>query len=85
MPTCRFCKELIAEDRRGYVKYGTRHYAHHRCYLDAGKSLSDLAAWQVGNFPYRLLKERGLEAEASRLVQGEVIWSGNDWPTEVKP
>jgi hypothetical protein len=42
------------------VKYGTRHYAHFRCYLDAGKTLDDLAAWKVGLFPFFLLKDRGL-------------------------
>jgi hypothetical protein len=32
--------------------------------LDAGKKLSDLHAWQVGEFPFKLLKEHGLEVEA---------------------
>lgn len=60
MSQCRFCSD------RGQklVKYGTRHYAHFKCYLDAGKSLEDLHAWQVGEFPFRLLKERGLEEQA---------------------
>ncbi len=50
------------------IKYGTRHYAHPVCYLDAGKELADLSAWQVGRFPYRLLQERGLIDEAARLT-----------------
>jgi hypothetical protein len=58
---CRFCTDRTVEPQ---VKYGVRHYAHFKCYLDAGKKLSDLHAWQVGEFPFRLLKERGLEVEA---------------------
>ena len=59
---CRFCSEIDNEADRDYamVKYSTRHYAHFACYLDAGKKLSDLHSWQVAQFPYRLLKERGL-------------------------
>jgi hypothetical protein len=54
---CRFCDNWRDQ---GLVKYGTRHYAHFRCYLDAGKSLDRLASWQLEEFPYFLLKERGL-------------------------
>jgi len=57
---CRFCSARTEPQ----VKYGVRHYAHFKCYLDAGKKLSDLHAWQIGEFPFRLLKERGLEQEA---------------------
>ena len=39
MNTCRFCKSMMSDD---LVKYGTRHYAHYKCYLDAGKKLEDL-------------------------------------------
>lgn len=60
MSQCRFC-----EDRsQRLVKYNVRHYAHFKCYLDAGKALSDLHAWQIAEFPFRLLSDRGLEAEA---------------------
>ena len=60
MNQCRFC-----EDRsQKMVKYGVRHYAHFACYLDAGKKLSDLHAWQVGEFPWRIIKDRGLDQEA---------------------
>ena len=55
--TCRFCDNFMSQD---LVKYGARHYAHYDCYLDAGKSLFDLRAWQVAKFPYFLLKKRGL-------------------------
>lgn len=57
MSNCRFCDDW--RDQR-MVKYGARHYAHFKCYLDAGKTLDELPAWKVGEFPYRLLKERGL-------------------------
>jgi hypothetical protein len=55
------------------VKYGVRHYAHFRCYLDAGKKLDDLHGWQVSQFPFALLKERGLLDQARKLA-------GNDHP-----
>jgi len=62
MSTCRFCKRSdFAGQRRPLVKYGARHYACHACYLDAGKNLSDLHDWQIVNFPYLLLKDRGLD------------------------
>ena len=57
---CRFC-----EDRsQNMVKYGVRHYAHFKCYLVAGKKLSDLQAWKVGQFPWKVIKDHGLEQEA---------------------
>jgi hypothetical protein len=59
---CRFCKKP-SYDGDGMVKYGVRHYAHFKCYLDAGKKLSDLHQWQRQEFPYRLLKERDLLSE----------------------
>jgi hypothetical protein len=64
MNTCRFCKKMLPE-----VKYGTRHYAHFDCYLDAGKPLDALSQWQIKKFPYFLLKERGLLDEAARLTK----------------
>jgi len=69
--TCRFCSKLD----QGLVHYGVRHYAHPKCYLDAGRRLDELHGWQVGTFPMRLLKERGLLDEAERLV------STNHYPT----
>lgn len=68
MATCRFCGDW--KDQM-MVKYNVRHYAHFRCYLDAGKSLSDLYAWQVRQFPYKLLKERGLLAEVAAANERE--------------
>lgn len=56
MNTCRFCG-ISSMDGSGMVKYGTRHYAHFRCYLHAGKTIDNLPAWKVGEFPYLLLKE----------------------------
>jgi hypothetical protein len=72
MANCRFCKESIRNDDRA-VKYGTRHYAHHTCYLDAGKSLSDLHEWQIRQFPYKLLKDRGLLDCAQTLIARENV------------
>lgn len=68
--TCRFCKES-SFDPSDFVKYGVRHYAHHECYLGAGKSLEDLWAWQIAQFPYRALKKHNLLNEAERLIAAE--------------
>lgn len=63
--TCRFCQSMMSDN---LVKYGTRHYAHFDCYLDAGKKLGDLPAWQIERFPYFLLKERGLLDENGKAI-----------------
>lgn len=64
---CRFCDSRD----QSMVKYGVRHYAHFRCYLDAGKTLDQLPAWLVRKFPYALLKERGLLALAAEIDEAE--------------
>lgn len=69
MGTCRFCDDW--KDWDGLVKYGVRHYAHFKCYLDAGKKLADLHAWQVREFPYKLLKDRGLLGEVAAANERE--------------
>lgn len=61
--TCRFCGKL----EKGLVHYAVRHYAHPACFLDAGHRLDELHGWQVGEFPWQLLKARGLIDEAERL------------------
>lgn len=63
--TCRFCGESA---REGMTQYGVRHYAHFSCYLEAGKKLEDLHAWQIGQFPFRLLQEHGIMADAEKLI-----------------
>lgn len=65
--TCRFC----GDGDQAMVRYGIRHHAHFKCYLDAGKKLSDLHPWQVRQFPYKLLKERGLLDEAKTIIAKE--------------
>lgn len=67
MNTCRFCKQSEFNDER-LIKYGTRHYAHPVCYLDANKPLKDLSRWQIGKIPYFLLKDKGLLSEAEGLM-----------------
>lgn len=64
---CRFCNDWTADPDK-LVKYGTRHYAHHACYLDAGKPLEALKAHQIGAFPWRLLHDRGLMAKVEALL-----------------
>lgn len=81
MHTCRFCDQYGRHD--DLVRYGKRHYAHPACYLDAGKALQALPAWEVAQFPWRLLKERGLLDEAEALtVKVDAIRCGlrNDRP-----
>jgi hypothetical protein len=65
--TCRFCHEAIWGSDPS-VKYGTRHYAHPVCYLDAGKTLQGLSLSNINGLPYFLLKERGLLEQAEQLV-----------------
>lgn len=74
MNTCRFCgvSEFGRTAEAKLVKHGVRHYAHHACYLDAGKTLEELHAWQVGNFPFRVLKERGLLDKAEQIVANDI-------------
>lgn len=54
---CRFCNNWRDQ---GMVKYGPRHHAHFRCFLENGKSLHKIPAWRLGDFPFRLLKEFGI-------------------------
>jgi hypothetical protein len=68
--TCQFCKESDSQDN--LVKYGVRHYAHFKCYLDAGKTLDTLHAWQVGKFPFFLLRDRGLLDEAEVIKAAKI-------------
>jgi hypothetical protein len=64
--TCRFCQKGGTD----VFKYGVRHYSHFACYLDAGRPLADLSRFKIEQFPFRLLKDRGLVAEAERLIGG---------------
>jgi hypothetical protein len=63
--TCRFCK--TSAEHGWLVKYGTRHYAHPTCYLDAGKKVSELSDWQQSQFDRKLqdwkqlLQQRGFK------------------------
>jgi hypothetical protein len=66
MNTCRFCKKPSFHGE--LLRYGLRHYAHHACYLKAGKPLAALSAWKIECFPYFVLKEHGLLDEAKRLI-----------------
>lgn len=65
MHTCRFCKDYSTR-KDNMVKYGARHWAHFRCWLDAkGKEIREpgiyheilqllqlgLHDWQLKQFP----------------------------------
>ena len=67
MGTCRFCDDFSTD---APLQYGIRHYAHFNCFLDH-RPLSDLKPWKINQFPFRLLKERGLLEEAERLTAKE--------------
>lgn len=69
--TCRFCKQVMF-DHDPSLKYGTRHYAHHECYLKAGKTLGRLRRWQIEGFPYFLLQRYGL-LDRARALTGRYI------------
>lgn len=66
--TCRFCRQWERNGKDNLLKYGVRHYAHYECYLNAGKQLEDLHAWQVGHFPFRLLEEKKLLLRANAIM-----------------
>lgn len=72
--TCRHCREPITGEG---VRYAVRHHMHFACYLDSGKTIAKLTDWQVGQFPFRLIRERGLEAEVQARMQG--IMASSDY------
>lgn len=71
--TCRFCKETSYHPEKEGVRYAVRHFAHFKCYLDAGKSLDNLTPWQVGLFPFQLLKAKGLIDQATKITAARKI------------
>ena len=77
MNTCRFCHkpEFGQNIADKLIRYGKRHWAHHGCFLDAGKSLDDLSADVVGRFPFRVLKDRGLLKRAEEIVAADKVRS----------
>lgn len=56
MAKCRFCDNYSGD----LVKYGIRHHAHPKCYLEKGKRLEDLHDWQIVKFPYLLCRKLGV-------------------------
>lgn len=66
--TCRYCKQ---DNRERMVKYGTRHYAHFACFLElkGTEGLKDLHAWQLRQFPWILVKEKGIEPLMWKLIR----------------
>lgn len=64
--TCRFCKSQMTYSDN-LIKYGTRHYAHPQCYLDAGKLAEDLPDFQRRKLEkYIKSKTRPLTADMTR-------------------
>lgn len=70
MPYCTICKTHEHDEDR-LLKHSVRHYAHFKCWLDAGRGLETLKPWQVGKFPFRLLKERGLLEQAEAILDAD--------------
>lgn len=62
---CRFCNNWRDQ---GMVKYGPRHHAHFKCFLEHGKSLRDLPARKLSRFPYRLLREHNITDENYEFI-----------------
>jgi hypothetical protein len=70
MSTCRFCNNWRDQ---GVVKYGPRHYAHFRCFLEKKLDLlPQLPGWKLGEFPFRLLREFKVTDENGRFVDPAV-------------
>jgi hypothetical protein len=63
----------MMEPSEDLIKCGVRHYAHAKCYLDAGKPLAELPKYVIGQFPYSVLEERGLLDEARRLMGKTIV------------
>lgn len=79
--TCRFCKACSSD----LLKYSTRAYAHHACFLDAGHKLTELRPWQVAQFPWTVLNQRGLVEEAGRIINAErdrLLANAEKWERE---
>lgn len=80
LSTCRFCKRQSIGGVK-MVKYGVRHYAHYGCYLDAGKKLADLKAWQIEQCPWHVLRVRGLTEEAYDILNAGKLGPENNSAT----
>lgn len=65
---CRYCEDWRDQN---LLHYSTRHYAHPKCWLDRGRTLSELPWHQIERIPYFLLKERGSLDEATRLIEAK--------------
>ncbi len=65
--TCRYCKK---QDGLPMVKYEVRHYAHFACFLDlkGTHGLMSLSAWKIKQFPWLLVKERGIESQIKAAI-----------------
>jgi len=68
MSICRFCREWAPSTE--LLHYSVRSYAHHRCWLEAGKDITKLSDYRISQFPAFALKDFGLlevaEAAAAR-------------------
>jgi len=68
MSHCTICHKDVFDE----VKHGVRHYAHWRCYLEDGRKLHALRAWQIKTFPVLLLKEFDQLDDALNFKSDEV-------------
>ncbi len=69
--TCRFCKKN--EDSSNMVKYGTRHYAHHECFLNGlgTDGLSRLNQTQLERFPKALARKHNVHVFLKMCLNAE--------------
>lgn len=64
MNTCRFCKSR----HNSMVRYSRTHYACWPCFLDNGKPLEHLATAELRRIPWRIVRDRGLEAKIGAIL-----------------
>ncbi len=76
---CRFCGKAESgqySHSRRLLKYGTRHYAHPRCYMDAGRDLGALRGDEVRKMDTDGLTNQQRERRASLLRLMDLLGNG---------
>jgi hypothetical protein len=69
---CRFCGKAewgTWGHSKHLLKYGTRHYAHHDCFLKAGKDVGKLRGYAIRKFPKEVLRKHGQLDRVERLIR----------------
>lgn len=74
--TCRFCKKDSYEFDQPMLKYSTRHYAHHVCWMkrygiDSFDPIHGIPLWKLKQFPYLEAKSLGLQHHLAQAIARE--------------